>query len=126
VNTWTSDELQQIGQADELEVAPEVGNGTLRPPTTIWVVPYGGELYVRAAYGPTASWYQATRAHHRGNIRAAGIDKDVAFVDVPADDPINDHLDAGYREKYRDYGATYVDLMLTPQARAATLKLVPQ
>ena len=67
----------------------------------------------------------AARAHHRGNIRAGGVDRDVTFVEIPADDPINEQLDAGYREKYRDYGPTYVDLILTEQARAATLKLVP-
>ena len=125
MSTWTADDLAQIGQADELEIAPERSDGRLRRPTTIWVVPHGEDLYVRAAYGPTAIWYQAARAHHRGNIRAGGVDRDVTFVEIPADDPINEQLDAGYREKYRDYGPTYVDLILTEQARAATLKLVP-
>ena len=125
VSAWTPDELTRIGQADELEVAPERGNGSLRRPTTIWVVPHGGDLYVRAAYGPGALWDRATRARHRGNIRAGGVDRDVTFVDIAPDDPVNDQIDAGYRSKYRDYGSTYVDMMLTPRARAATLRLEP-
>lgn len=125
VSSWTPDELTRIGQADEVEIAPERGNGTLRRPTTVWVVPHGEDLYVRAAYGPNAVWYRAARARHRGNLRAAGVDRDVTFVEVPADDPVNDRIDAGYRSKYHDYGPTYVDMMLTPRARAATFRLEP-
>jgi hypothetical protein len=36
--TWTSDELERIGAADELELAVRRSDGTLRPPVAIWVV----------------------------------------------------------------------------------------
>ncbi len=45
---WTSDELDKIGAADELELAPLRRNGTLRNPVTIWVVRLGDDLYVRS------------------------------------------------------------------------------
>ena len=32
---WTRDELDRIGAADELQIAPLRGNGTLRKPVTI-------------------------------------------------------------------------------------------
>ena len=35
-------------------------------------------------------------------------------------------IDAAYRTKYGHYGASYVDPMFTPEARAATLELVPR
>ena len=38
MTTWTSDELQKIATAEELEVASLRGDGTLRKPTPIWVV----------------------------------------------------------------------------------------
>jgi len=50
---WTSDELNKIGTAEELEIASLGQDGTLRKPTTIWVVRVGDDLYVRSAYGRT-------------------------------------------------------------------------
>jgi hypothetical protein len=44
---------------------------------------------------------------------------------VEADDNVNDQLDAAYRAKYRRYSARYVDSIVSPKARAATLNLVP-
>lgn len=38
---WTNDELTQFGDAEELEIAPERRDGTLRNPVTIWVVRTG-------------------------------------------------------------------------------------
>jgi hypothetical protein len=39
---------------------------------------------------------------------------------------INEQIDATYRAKYRRYAASIVNSTLTPEARAATLKLVPR
>jgi hypothetical protein len=39
---------------------------------------------------------------------------------------MNDQIDAAYRTKYRRYGARYIDPMVAPEARAATIKLVPR
>ena len=36
--TWTSDELDKIGTAEELEIASLGTDGTLTKPVTIWVV----------------------------------------------------------------------------------------
>jgi len=52
------------------------------------------------------------------------VEKDVAFVDAGPD--INDQIDAVYRTKYHRYGARFVTLMVSPEARAATIKLVPR
>jgi hypothetical protein len=41
MTTWTSDEINKIGTAEELELAPLRRNGTLRTPVTIWVVRLG-------------------------------------------------------------------------------------
>jgi hypothetical protein len=38
MNAWTGDELDKIGTADELEIAPLRRDGTQRNPVTIWVV----------------------------------------------------------------------------------------
>jgi hypothetical protein len=52
---WTTDELNKIGRAEELEIAPLRRDGTLRTPVTIWVIRLGDDLYVRSANGRTGS-----------------------------------------------------------------------
>ncbi len=124
MTAWTSDELAKIGAAEELRIAPLRRDGTLRKPVTIWVVRHGDDLYVRSVNGRTASWFRAAQVRHEGRIQAGGVEKDVTFVD--ADPNLNDQLDAAYRTKYRRYAKSIVDSILTSQARAATLKLVPR
>lgn len=125
MTTWTSEELTKIGTAEELEIASLRRDGTLRKPVTIWVVRYGDDLYVRSYRGRTGAWFRGTQERHEGHIRAGSVDKDVTFV-AEADSDLNDQIDAAYRTKYRRYGGQYVNPMVAPEARAATLKLVPR
>jgi hypothetical protein len=48
----------------------------------------------------------------------------VAFADPGHG--IDDQVDAAYRARYRQYAANIVTSIVTPQARAATLRLAPQ
>jgi hypothetical protein len=121
---WTSDELDKIGKAGELEIAALRPDGTLRNPVTIWVVRHGDDLYVRSGYGDRAAWYRGTQRRREGHIKAGGIDKDVTFAD--ADPALNDQIDAAYRSKYRRHEARWVDPMVAAEARSTTIKLVPR
>jgi hypothetical protein len=125
MTTWTSEELTRIGTAEELEIASLQADGTLRKPTTIWVVRVGDDLYVRPVNGHKSAWFRGTQVRHEGHIEAGGVNKDVAFVEVDAADPINDQIGAAYHTKYHHY-VQYVPPVVTPQARAATIKLVPR
>jgi hypothetical protein len=57
--TWTNDELDKIGTAEELEVATLRRDGTRRNPVTIWVVRHGDDLYVRSVKGRAGAWFPA-------------------------------------------------------------------
>jgi hypothetical protein len=120
---WTDEELDQIAAAEELELASTRRDGTLRKPVTIWVVRHGDDLYVRSVNGRGSSWFRGAQVRHEGHIRAGGVDKDVVFVET---DDVSDEVEAEYRTKYRRYAARFVDPIVTPEARAATLKLVPR
>ena len=125
MTTWTSEELNKIGTTEELRIASLRRDGTLRKPVTIWVVRLGDDLYVRSVYGRTSAWFRGTQVRHEGRIRAGGVDKDVAFVEEVAPD-INKQIDAAYRTKYRRYAASIVNSIISPEARSATIKLVPR
>jgi len=122
---WTSDELNKIGTAEELQLTSLRGDGTLRKPVTIWVVRVGDDLYVRPINGRTSAWFRGTQVRHEGHIQAGGVDKDVAFVDE-ADPDINDQIDAAYHTKYRRYAASIINTTVSPKSRSATIKLVPR
>ena len=124
MTTWTNEELDTIGDADELRIAALRPDGTLRNPVTIWVVRRDNELYVRSVKGDVAGWYRGTQATHQGHVQAGGVDKDVTFVDV--DRILDGPIDDAYRAKYRRFDASYVDPMVAPAAQATTLMLVPR
>ncbi len=122
---WTQNDLERIGVADELQLASFKKDGTLRKPITIWAVRVGDDLYVRAYRGRECSWFRHVQLRHEGRIGADGVTKNVTFVDVSNDEALNNEIDAAYQSKYQRYGATYVNPMIAPLARAATLQLVP-
>lgn len=124
MTTWTSDELNKIGVAEELQITTLHVDGTPRKPVTIWVVRVGDNLFVRSYLGRSGAWFRATQMHHEGHIRAGGVEKEVTFVDE-TDPSINDKIDAAYSTKYRSY-PEYVAPMVTAEARSTTIKLVPR
>jgi len=124
MTAWTMDELTKVGNTEEVQIASLRRDGTLRKPVTVWVVPYGDNLYVRSVNGPSAAWFRGTQERHEGRIRAGGVEKDVTFT--AADHDIDDDIDGAYRTKYRRYAGRILNSVLTPQARSTTLKLVPR
>lgn len=125
MTTWTSDELNRISKAEELQIASLRRDGTLRKPVTIWVVRVGDNLYVRSVNGRTSGWFRGTQTRHEGRIHAGGVNKDVTFVEE-TDENVNEQVDDAYRAKYRRYAASIINSTLTPEARGATLRLVPR
>lgn len=122
---WTSDELKKVGTAEERKIASLRQDRTLRKPVIIWVVRVGEDLYVRSVNGRTSSWFRGVESRHEGQIRAGGVVKDVTFVE-DSDPAINDQIDDAYRTKYRRYAASIINSIISPKARAATIKLVPR
>jgi hypothetical protein len=123
MSTWTSDELDAIGAADELQLSSMRSDGTLRNPVTMWVVRHDDRLYVRSVYGRGSSWFRGAQTRHEARIRAGGVEKDVRVVET---DDLGDEIDAAYRAKYQRYAESIVGSTVTSQARAATLELVPR
>ncbi len=122
--TWSANDLKQIGEAEEIDIASLGADGRLSKRTTIWVVRLGDGLYVRAYRGPTSVWYRGTQVRHLGCIYRG---KEATNVTFEAGDPkLNAQIDAEYRSKYRQHDAQYVDPMVNETAHATTIKVVPR
>ena len=122
MTTWTDEELDRIGKAEELTLASLREDGTLRPYVTMWVVRAGGDLYVRSAYGPDNPWYRRAKASGTGRIRAAGLERDVTFADAAGD--THSAIDAAYHAKYDRYGPAIVGSVVGAKAAPVTIRLL--
>ena len=124
MTAWTSDELDRIQAAEELQLASVRSDGSLRPYVTMWVVRVGDDAYVRSAYGPANPWYRRAKSSGIGRIRAGGVERDVSFDE--AETGVHAAIDAAYHAKYDRYGPRIVGSVVGPQAEALTIRLVPR
>ncbi|WP_105974308.1 DUF2255 family protein [Streptomyces geranii] len=125
-STWTGQELDSIGHAEELAIASLRNSGELGSRRTIWVVRVDDGIYVRSVNGPGSDWYRGTRARREGRIQAGGVGKDVTIVDVADDTTVNDAVDAAYRTKYGHYAAYIIKAITSPEASSTTMRLLPR
>src|SRR5437016_13847559 len=95
---WSSDQLDKVGRAEEVQIASVRSDATLRKPVTVRVVGHGDDLYVRSVRGPSGSWFRGVQEKHEGRIRAGGAQQDVTVAE--ADHAINDEVDAASQVKY--------------------------
>ena len=124
MTTWTDEELRRIGEAQELQLASERPDGTLRPYVTMWVVRADDELYVRSAYGANNPWFRRAKASGVGRIRAGGLERDVTFAE-PAPG-VHADIDLAYHAKYDRYGPEIVGTVVGSQAHAVTIGVEPR
>jgi hypothetical protein len=122
MSVWSNNELDRIGDAEELRLAPSRTDGSLWPYTTMWVVRVGDDLYVRSAGGPRRLWYRHARASGTGRIRVGGVEADVAFG--TASPGIDEKIDSAYHAKYDRYGPTIVGHVTGPESHAVTVHLI--
>ena len=124
MTSWTSKELASIGDAEELAIASRRSDGTLRPFVTIWVVRSGDDLYVRSVNGRSGTWFRRALAAREGQIRAGGVERDVAFEE--AGSQVHAAVTAAYHEKYDRYGPSIVGTVVSGESATTTLRLVPR
>jgi hypothetical protein len=123
MSDWTADDLDRIGAAEEIDIAPQRGDGSSGPYVTIWVVRVGDELYVRSYRGRQGHWFRDAAASGAGSIRVADAEREV-LIEEPRD---ADHgsIDRAYLDKYAGHEQSSVDAMVAPAAVQTTLRLTP-
>ena len=124
MTTWTTQELTQIGRAQQLQLASTRPDGSLRPYVTMWVVRAGDDVYVRSAHGPDNPWFVRAKASGAGRVCAGGVERDVTFEEV--DPGVHAGIDAAYHAKYDRHGPAIVGTVVGPRARDVTIRLVPR
>lgn len=120
--SWTADELEGIGNAEELQLASRRPDGSLRPFVTIWVARAGDDVFVRSAYGYSNPWFQRALKAGQGRIRAGGVERDVTFEPHPEADAA---IDASFHAKYDRFGRAMVGTVVSAEAVRATLRVQP-
>jgi len=123
MTSWTATDLDAIIRNADLYVSPFRPDAmTYGTPTQTWAVIVDGQVYVRAANGPTSSWYQAAITQKAGRFRVAGRNYEVTFAEAPAD--VADAIDAAYEDTYP--GSSAVPIMQGAGPRSATVVISPR
>ena len=121
---FTPDELERVGAAEELRISSVRSNGTDRPFVTIWAVRAGDHIYIRSAYGTGNPWFRRAAASGRGRIKAGGVEREVSFARIDADDAVvQQAVDAAFHAKYDRHGPAIVGTVVGPVSHQATLRL---
>jgi hypothetical protein len=121
MTAWSDDDLHRIGDATELQLAARRADGALRSFTTMWVVRFGDDLYVRSASGPERPWYRHALATGKGRVKADGVERDVAFGKASAG--AQAAIDDVYHDKYDRFGPDPVSHVTGPDAHRVTIRL---
>jgi hypothetical protein len=120
---WSPDQLATIEENDDLFVSPFREDGTTYgTPTQTWALVVDGKVYVRAASGPSSSWYRAAVTQGAGRVRVAGEDYDVVFE--PAGKENEGSIDAAYEAKYP--GSSAVPVMQGLGPKSASVRVSPR
>ncbi|MRG58464.1 DUF2255 family protein [Agromyces sp. CFH 90414] len=125
MDTWSDDELDRIGTAEELRISSRRSDGSFSKPITIWVVRVGDDLFVRSAYGADNPWFANARRRGAGRISAVGVERTVAFED--ASDASAEAIDAAYHAKYDPVSSPrIVATVVGERVHPLTIRLVPR
>lgn len=79
---------------------------------------------MRSYRGRSGGWFRSVLRRHEGRIQAGGLTRDVALQEP--DDADHAAIGHAYQTRYARYGRSYVDPMISPNATAATLRLIPR
>src|SRR3954468_3960949 len=121
--TWKPATLDLIRRTADLYVSPFRPDVlTYGTPTRTWALVVDGQVYVRAAHGPTSSWYRAAITQQAGRIRVDNQDCAVTFAPAPAH--VAQAIDAAYDDEYP--GSTAVSIMQGAGPTAATVVITPR
>jgi hypothetical protein len=126
-NAWSEEQLEQIGAADELEIAARRADGALPGRVPIWVVSVEGQVYVRTGSRRETGWFGQVLESGRARVSVLGLEMDVTVEDVGGDDADQRaNVDEAYRGKYGRYGRSTLDVIVSDAAAATTLRLEPE
>ena len=131
---WSTEQLQLIDAAVELNIAVPRPDGALGRWTTVWVVCVGQGVFVRSWHRRETGWFGRAVTTGRARIRATGLETDAAVVDLgrtgnrSGEEPqlqgeLFDEVDSAYRTKYGAFGDATVRAMVSAHARVTTLRL---
>lgn len=121
---WNPKDLAAIDADDELRIASERPDGSMRPAIPIWHAALGDALYVRSARGPENGWFRRAKASGLGRVSAGGVTIDVTFE--PADPGVRAALDAALHAKYDRYGPAPVGAVTGDDVLETTLRIMPR
>jgi hypothetical protein len=119
--SFTSDDLERLARAEEIEIETQAPDGPVHR-TTIWIVVDGDEAFVRSVRGRKGRWYREATANPAVAIHVDG--RRLPATAIPATDPDSiERTTIAMREKYDRVPG--LKPMIKPDVLDTTLRLEP-
>ncbi|MFW0793501.1 DUF2255 family protein [Gordonia sp. CPCC 205515] len=119
--TWSTEQLDLIGESEELHITSHRQDGSLRKWIPIWVVRVDDDLYIRSAYGADGAWYRHATAG-TARVQVGNFESDATLERV-TDAQANDRVAEAYRAKYHNQPGALKPMLDAPSAES-TVRLV--
>jgi hypothetical protein len=123
--TFASDVIDRLRDVREIEIETTRKAGEKRR-TTIWIAVDGEDVFVRSEYGDNGWWYRDITNRPDAVVHPRDIDPagSIAVRAIPAGDGDSvERCSAAIKRKYPP--GSSVDVMTSPPATEATLRLEP-
>jgi hypothetical protein len=119
--SFTSDDLERLDRAEEIEIETQAPDAPAHK-TVIWIVVEGDEVFVRSVRGREGRWYREATANPAVAIHVDG--RRLPATAIPATDPDSiERTSAALRRKYDRVPG--LRPMLKPEVFDTTLRLEP-
>jgi hypothetical protein len=123
-DSFDAETLRLLDETGEVRIETRRDENAPEHRTIIWVVTFGGDVFVRSVRGPQGRWYREVSANpaaalhvgnHRIPVRAVSEDDEATI----------ERVSEAYRSKYEESAPGPTRAMVRPETLPTTLRLEP-
>jgi hypothetical protein len=123
-DSFDAETLRLLDETGEVRIETRRDENAPEHRTIIWVVTFGGDVFVRSVRGPRGRWYREVSANPAAALHVG--DRRIPVRAVSEDDEATiERVSEAYRSKYEESAPGPTRAMVRPETLPTTLRLEP-
>jgi hypothetical protein len=123
-DSFDAETLRLLDETGEVRIETRRDENAPEHRTIIWVVTFGGDVFVRSVRGPQGRWYREVSANPAAALHVG--DRRIPVRAVSEDDEATiERVSEAYRSKYEESAPGPTRAMVRPETLPTTLRLEP-
>jgi hypothetical protein len=123
-DSFDAETLRLLDETGEVRIETRRDANAPAHRTIIWVVTFGGDVFVRSVRGPQGRWYREVSANPAAALHVG--DRRIPVRAVSEDDEATiERVSEAYRSKYEESAPGPTRAMVRPETLPTTLRLEP-